>query len=164
MNIIFHVVCTTFYSIIILTYEYLWSNLKNILGKGCSHFLYNLTRHFDPQQQAFGLNHYGLWAYLILWKSRVLVHTSYLSKWERPHSNVVAMIWHQKLWEWSLSTKLVMAKNISLQKYRLRFYFFYYIWVSQSTFFFGVENAMNILLKISPFWKLYQFNFFYLHK
>ena len=49
--------------------------------------------------------------------------TSYLSKWERPHSNVVAMIWHQKLWEWSLSTKLVMAKNFSLQKYRLRFYF-----------------------------------------
>ena len=51
-----------------------------------------------------------------------------------------AMIWHQKLQEWSLSTKLVLAKNFSLQKYRLRFHFYLGFPIN---FFLSVENGIT---------------------
>ena len=89
--------------------------------------------------------------------------TSYLSKWERPHSNVVAMIWHQKLWEWSLSTKLVMAKNFSLQKYRLRFYFFYYLGFPIN-FFLWCGKCNKHTFKNLTVLEIVSAQFFYLHK
>ena len=117
-------------------------------------FLYDLT-------QALGLNHYGLWG--LSNTVKVKAAAIYLSG-----NGLIPMSWPSLLPWFGTKTSIGMVpihktcngKKHFSAKISITFLFFYYIWVSQSTFFFGVENAMNINLKISPFWKLYQLSFF----